>query len=244
MTNIFQTQFVALAMWSIASFSFIVITRQTVVAIISALTFGLGAIAYLTCATGTMELGGLPLLFVMGLLGWAAALILRRRQGNGVSRDPRVAKNTTGWQSKRLLFCSLLGCGLMWGISIIFLVLPSSALVSFLRSIGGAQLVVEPSTEYAARMIFGAFTLLGFLFYVAASNIERHFWIIPFLGGLMVIEAIILGVVGARLKPDHPWFFESLSCLGGGLLILGCWFRLQRMLRAAAGDNMTGTPDL
>ena len=237
MTNTFQIQLVALAVWGVASFSFIVMTRQPTVAIISALTFGLGAIAYLTCTTGTLELGGLPLLLVMGLLGWAVASMLRRRRGNGVSRDLGVARNTTGWQSKRLLFCSLLGCGLMWGISIIFLVLPSSALVSFLRSIGGAQLAVEPSTEYAARMVFGAFTLLGFLFYVAASNIEKHFWIIPFLGGFMIIEALILGLVGACLKPDHPWFFESISCLGGGLLVLGCWFRLQRTRRTAAGDS-------
>jgi len=235
LTTTTQTQFTALAMWFIASFSFILITRHPIVAVVSSFNFGLGAISYITCTTGTLELGGLPILVVMSLLGWSAASILRRSQDGGLPQDMRVARNTIGWQAKRLLFCSLLGCGLMWGISIIFLALPSSNLVSLLRSNGGAQLVVEPTTEYAARMALGVFSSFGFLFYVAASNIEKHFGIIPFLGGFMIIEALILGLVGACLKPDHPWFFEFISCLGGGFLILGCWFQLQRTRRTVAG---------
>lgn len=226
--------FAALAIWFVASLGFIWITRHPIVAFVSAFTFGLGVVSYLTCTTGTLELGGIPILLVMSFLGWAAACIFRRRQG-AASKDLVSARNTAGWQTTRLLFCSLLGCGLMWGISIIFLVLPSSNLVSFLRSNGGAQLVVEPSTEYAARMAFGVFSSFGFLFYVAASNMEKHFGIIPFLGGFMIAEAFVLGVAGACLKPDHPWIFESVSCLSGGFLICGCWFRLQRVKRATAG---------
>ena len=236
LTTTAQTEFAALAMWFVTSIGFILIIRHPIVAVVSAFNLGLGAISYITCTTGTLELGGLPLLVVMSLLGWAAASFLRRRQAGGVSQELRVTGNIIGWQAKRLLFCSLLGCGLMWGISIIFLVLPSSNLVSLLRS-SGVQLAIEPTTEYAARMTFGVFSSLGFLFYVVASNIEKHFGIIPFLGGFMIVEALILGLVGACLKPDHPWFFESISCLSGGLLVLGCWFRLQRTRRTVA-DNI------
>lgn len=128
----------------------------------------------------------------------------------------------TPQQAERVLKLALICCGVIWSSSLVFLLLPRTMLVEFLRYLDSDHLQVSSGTEYAVRMSFAAFTLFGALYFVAAVNLRKYSVIVPWLGGILVAEGIILFITGVRVRPDHPWVFEFLACVfaGGSVLWL------------------------
>jgi len=93
-----------------------------------------------------------------------------------------------------------------WGISILGAVVPWHGLTAFLRSFGAGKIPADPILEYSLRMAAGAFFMLGVIYGLAAWNPRKYWALIPFLGGLGIVEATILLAHGLLLQLN-PWQF-------------------------------------
>jgi hypothetical protein len=75
--------------------------------------------------------------------------------------------------------------------------------------------------DYWLRMASGAFTLVGCWFLVLMMRPTKYYATIPWFGGLMVIEGLILLIHGIRLQlPPLPFYADTAACLFGGAGIL------------------------
>ena len=121
----------------------------------------------------------------------------------------------------RLLRIFLGFAAFAWGISIVGVFLSWPAAVEALRGLGAGPVNYDPMLDYWLRMASGAFALIGGWYLVMMIWPQKFAAAIPWFGGLMVAEGIILLVHGIRLSlPPLPFYGDTAACLlGGGAII-------------------------
>ncbi|MBE0545593.1 MAG: hypothetical protein IH623_30045 [Verrucomicrobia bacterium] len=95
--------------------------------------------------------------------------------------------------------------------------------VEALQGFGAMPVGYDPMLDYWLRMAAGAFAMIGCWFLVMAAWPNRFAAAIPWFGGLMVVEGLILLVHGIRLSlPPFPFYADTSACLllGSGILFL------------------------
>ena len=121
----------------------------------------------------------------------------------------------------RLLRILLIFAGITWGISIVGVFASWGQAMQLLQGLGAGSITYDPMLDYWLRMAAGAFTMIGALFFLAAIWIRRFSSIIPWLGGLMVFEGLILLAHGLRLSlPVFPFYGDVAACVVGGGAIM------------------------
>lgn len=121
----------------------------------------------------------------------------------------------------RLLRLTLGFSALAWGASLFAVFASWPAAQAALSELGAKAIPHDPMLDYWLRMAAGLFSLVGVLFLVLALRPERHRAIIPWFGGLMLAEGVVLLIHGVRLQlPPIPFASDTLACLGAGAAIL------------------------
>lgn len=147
------------------------------------------------------------------------------RAEDSLSRSKRLMKHIGAVASDRLpLLRVFLSFGaIAWGASFygVFATWPDA--VAALQGLGAGTIPADPMLDYWLRMASGAFGLVGCLFLVLAWQPERHRAIIPWFGGLMLTEGVILLGHGLRLGLGPlPFMADTAACFVGGWGILFC----------------------
>ncbi|MCW5559326.1 MAG: hypothetical protein KIT22_16040 [Verrucomicrobiae bacterium] len=108
-----------------------------------------------------------------------------------------------------------------WGISVVGVFLSWPAAAGALQGLGAHPVAYVPMLDYWLRMAAGAFALMGCWYFVLMIWPQRFHAAIPWFGGLMVVEGVILLVHGLRLLlPPFPFYGDTSACLVGGGAIL------------------------
>jgi uncharacterized protein YuzE len=111
----------------------------------------------------------------------------------------------------RLLRLFLGFAGFAWGLSV----------VGVFLSWSDAAITYDRMLDYWLRMAAGAFALMGGWYFVLMISPQRFYAAIPWFGGLMLVEGVILLVHGLRLSlPPFPFYADTAACLIGGGAIL------------------------
>lgn len=128
----------------------------------------------------------------------------------------------------RLLRWALGFAACTWGISIVGVFLSWSAASEALQGLGAHAIGYDRMLDYWFRMASGAFGLMGCWYLVLMIWPHRFHAVIPWFGGLMLIEGVILLVHGVRLSlPPFPFYTDTSACLvGGGAIVY--WSRCAR----------------
>ncbi len=109
-----------------------------------------------------------------------------------------------------------------WGVSVLGAVLPWSVIEPMLLSMGMSNPVADPQIHYWFRMAAGGWTVIGFLFLMAALFPERYENLIPLLAAGSLFEGVVLLIYGLMLnRPAFPFYGDVAYCLvvGAGLLV-------------------------
>jgi FtsH-binding integral membrane protein len=121
----------------------------------------------------------------------------------------------------RLLRLTLVLSAFAWGVSLFGVFASWPAAQAALQELGAKSINHDPMLDYWLRMAAGFFSLVGALFLVLALRPLQHRAIIPWFGGLMLVEGVVLLVHGLRLQlPPIPFAADTLACLGAGAAIL------------------------
>lgn len=121
----------------------------------------------------------------------------------------------------RLLRLTLGFAGCAWGISVAGVFISWPAATQAFEGLGAEPIAYNRMLDYWLRMAAGAFTLLGCWYLVLMAWPQRYYLAIPWFGGLMLVEGVILLVHGLRLSlPPFPFYADATACLVGGGAIL------------------------
>ena len=123
----------------------------------------------------------------------------------------------------RLLRIFLGFAAFAWGISLVGVFLSWSAAAQALQGLGAQPIQYDRMLDYWLRMAAGAFALVGCWYLVLMIWPQKFHVAIPWFGGLMLVEGIILLVHGIRLfLPPFPFYGDTSACMvgGGGILYL------------------------
>lgn len=124
-------------------------------------------------------------------------------------------------QPMRRLRMYLAFSAIMWGVSLVGVVLPWPKAVLILQQLGAGEIHADPMLDYWLRMASGAFGLVGGLFLVFALQPARYVSVIPLFGWLMISEGVILLIHGLRLHlPPLPFYADTAACFLAGVGIL------------------------
>ncbi len=120
-----------------------------------------------------------------------------------------------------LLRLTLVFSALAWGVSLFGVFASWPAAEAVFQELGAKNIAHDPMLDYWLRMAAGLFSLVGALFLVLALRPQQHRAIIPWFGGLMLVEGFVLLVHGLRLRLSPiPFVADTLACLGAGAAIL------------------------
>jgi hypothetical protein len=120
----------------------------------------------------------------------------------------------------RLLRLALGFSAFAWGVSVFGVFMPWPEAVRTLKNMGAMAIPNDPMLQYWLRMASGAFALVGVWFGVMAIRPRMYHAAIPWFGGLMLVEGLILGWHGLALGlPPLPFYGDVTACLLGGGLI-------------------------
>lgn len=120
----------------------------------------------------------------------------------------------------RLLRVCLGFSGITWGVSAVGIFMSWSAAEQTLEGLGAHPIAYDRMLDYWLRMAAGAFTLIGTWYFVLMLWPRKFHAAIPWFGGFMVVEGIILLVHGLRLGlPPFPFYGDVSACLIGGAAI-------------------------
>lgn len=124
----------------------------------------------------------------------------------------------------RLLKVFLGFAGVVWSVSVFGVFASWEAAEEALRGLGAQKIVYDRMLDYWLRMAAGAFSLVGIWYFVLMVRTEKFWEAIPWFGGLMVAEGLILLGHGLRLGlPAFPFWADVGACLIGGAGIFLCW---------------------
>jgi hypothetical protein len=121
----------------------------------------------------------------------------------------------------RYLRFFLLFAALTWGASIFGVFLSWTTAAEALEALGAHTLHYDKMLDYWLRMAAGAFTLIGCWYLLLAIQPHKFAPAIPWFGGLMLIEGLILLFHGLRLSLQAlPFCADVAACFigGGGIL--------------------------
>lgn len=124
------------------------------------------------------------------------------------------------------LFLGLAACA--WGISVVGVFLSWPVAMQALEGLGAPPIAYDRMLDYWLRMAAGAFTLVGLWYLVLMIWPHRFYLVIPWFGGLMLAEGVILLVHGVRLAlPPFPFYGDTAACFvgGGGILYFSRYAR-------------------
>lgn len=108
-----------------------------------------------------------------------------------------------------------------WGVSVVGVFVSWSAATDALQGLGAQPIAYDRMLDYWLRMASGAFALVGCWYLVLMIWPRKFHAAIPWFGGLMLAEGMILLVHGARLSlPAFPFYADTSACLVGGGAIL------------------------
>ena len=115
-----------------------------------------------------------------------------------------------------------LGCAaIAWGASIFGVFLSWNSAAQLLHGLGAQPVQYDRMLDYWLRMAAGAFTLIGAWYLVLAIWPQKFHNAIPWFGGLMLVEGLILLVHGLRLSlPPLPFYGDTAACFVCGVGIL------------------------
>jgi hypothetical protein len=108
-----------------------------------------------------------------------------------------------------------------WGISAVGVFMSWSAAERLLEGLGAKPIAYDPMLDYWLRMAAGAFALVGLWYLLLTIWPGKFSAAIPWFGGLMLIEGLILLVHGLRLSlPPFPFYGDDSACViaGSGIL--------------------------
>jgi hypothetical protein len=121
----------------------------------------------------------------------------------------------------RLLRLCLGFTAMTWGASVAGIFLSWSAATQALEGLGAQPIVYDRMLDYWLRMAAGAFALIGCWYLVLMIWPKKFHAAIPWFGGLMLAEGVILLIHGLRLSlPPFPFYGDVSACLIGGGAIL------------------------
>ncbi len=120
----------------------------------------------------------------------------------------------------RLLRLFLGFAAFAWGISVVGVFLSWPAAVQALQGLGAQSIRYDPMLDYWLRMAAGAFALIGCWYLVLMIWPQKFHAAIPWFGGLMFAEGVVLLVHGIRLSlPPFPFYGDTSACfIGGGAI--------------------------
>ena len=108
-----------------------------------------------------------------------------------------------------------------WGVSAVGVFASWQEAEKLLEGLGAKPIAYDPMLDYWLRMAAGAFALVG-LWYLLLTLWPKKFSVaVPWFGGLMLVEGLILLVHGLRLSlPPFPFYGDVSACFiaGGGIL--------------------------
>lgn len=121
----------------------------------------------------------------------------------------------------RLLRLFLGFAALAWGVSVLGVFLPWPAAGQALQWLGAKPVAYDRMLDYWLRMAAGAFALIGCWYLVLMIWPRRFHAAIPWSGGFMLAEGVVLLIHGIRLSlPPFPFYGDVAACLAGGGAIL------------------------
>jgi hypothetical protein len=123
----------------------------------------------------------------------------------------------------RLLRLFLGFAAFAWGISVTGVFMSWSAAEHALEGLGAHPIAYDRMLDYWLRMASGAFALIGGWYLVLMIWPQKFHAAIPWFGGLMLVEGLILLVHGLRLSlPPFPFYGDITACFldGDGILYL------------------------
>jgi hypothetical protein len=108
-----------------------------------------------------------------------------------------------------------------WGISVVGVFMSWSAAADALQGLGAQPIAYDRMLDYWLRMAAGAFALVGCWYLVLMIWPRKFHAAIPWFGGLMLVEGVILLAHGLRLSlPPFPFYGDVSACfLGGGAIM-------------------------
>ncbi|HSH93232.1 MAG TPA: hypothetical protein VK968_03735 [Roseimicrobium sp.] len=121
----------------------------------------------------------------------------------------------------RLLRLVLGFAAVAWGVSVVGVFASWSDAMELLQGLGAKEVRHDPMLDYWLRMASGAFALIGCWYLILMIWPQKFAAAIPWFGGLMLVEGLILLVHGIRLNlPPFPFYCDTAACLlGGGAIV-------------------------
>ncbi len=115
-----------------------------------------------------------------------------------------------------------LGCAAFaWGVSVVAIFLSWGTVEQALRGMGAKTLTYDRMLDYWLRMTATAFGFIGCLFLVLMIWPRKFHAAIPWFGGFMLVQGVVLLVHGLRLDlPPFPFYGDTAACLVSGAAIL------------------------
>ena len=121
----------------------------------------------------------------------------------------------------RLLRLFLGFAAFAWGISVFGVFLSWSAATEALQGLGAQPIAYDRMLDYWLRMAAGAFALVGCWYLVLMIWPQKFHLAVPWFGGFMMAEGVILLVHGLRLSlQPFPFYADTAACFVGGGAIL------------------------
>lgn len=121
----------------------------------------------------------------------------------------------------RLLRIFLGLAAITWGAAVLGVFVSWSTATQGLEGLGAQPIPYDRMLDYWLRMAAGAFTLIGCWYLVLMIWPQKFHAALPWFGGLMLVEGVILLVHGVRLSlPPFPFYGDTSACLVGGSAIL------------------------
>ncbi len=129
---------------------------------------------------------------------------------------------------RRLLRMFLLLGALTWGAAIPGIFLGWNSAASALKGLGAEVIEYDKMLDYWLRMASAGFGGIGVMYLLPVLQLDRYREFVPWLGGLALVQGLVLFFHGMRLELD-PWPFvgDVSACLLTGAGILLCWWRIR-----------------
>lgn len=127
---------------------------------------------------------------------------------------------------RTLLHCFLGYTSIGWGVCVAGIFAPAQTTFELLGYVGGIDpgpLMADPMYDYWLRMASSVFTFIGIAYLLLAIWPKKFAAVLPFAGGFMLAEGVVLLVHGLRLHlPETPFSGDTSFCFIGGIGILLC----------------------